>query len=29
VLPPQAGSVNGTLVMAPGDLNLTFKRYIE
>jgi 2,5-dihydroxypyridine 5,6-dioxygenase len=26
---PKAGSVNGTLVMAPGDLNLTFKRYIE
>ena len=26
---PQAGSVNGTLVMAPGDLNLTFKRYAE
>lgn len=26
---PRAGSVNGTLVMAPGDLNLTFKRYIE
>lgn len=26
---PQAGSVNGTLVMAPGDLNLTFKRYLE
>jgi 2,5-dihydroxypyridine 5,6-dioxygenase len=26
---PQAGSVYGTLVMAPGDLNLTFKRYIE
>lgn len=26
---PQAGSVNGMLVMAPGDLNLTFKRYVE
>ncbi len=26
---PAAGSVNGTLVMAPGDINLTFKRYIE
>jgi 2,5-dihydroxypyridine 5,6-dioxygenase len=26
---PRAGSVNGTLVMAPGDLNLTFKRYVE
>jgi 2,5-dihydroxypyridine 5,6-dioxygenase len=26
---PKAGSVNGMLVMAPGDLNLTFKRYIE
>lgn len=26
---PRAGSVNGTLVMAPGDLNLTFKRYAE
>jgi 2,5-dihydroxypyridine 5,6-dioxygenase len=26
---PTAGSVNGTLVMAPGDLNLTFKRYLE
>jgi 2,5-dihydroxypyridine 5,6-dioxygenase len=26
---PQAGSVNGTLVLAPGDLNLTFKRYLE
>ncbi len=26
---PQANSVNGTLLMAPGDLNLTFKRYIE
>jgi 2,5-dihydroxypyridine 5,6-dioxygenase len=25
---PKAGSVNGTLVLAPGDLNLTFKRYI-
>ncbi len=26
---PKAGSVNGTLVLAPGDLNLTFKRYVE
>jgi 2,5-dihydroxypyridine 5,6-dioxygenase len=26
---PRAASVNGTLVMAPGDLNLTFKRYAE
>jgi 2,5-dihydroxypyridine 5,6-dioxygenase len=26
---PKAKSVNGTLVMAPGDLNLTFKRYLE
>jgi len=26
---PKAGSVNGTLTMAPGDLNLTFKRYVE
>ena len=26
---PPAGSVNGTLVMAPGDVNLTFKRYLE
>ncbi len=26
---PAAGSVNGTLVLAPGDANLTFKRYIE
>lgn len=26
---PKSGSVNGTLVMAPGDLNLTFKRYVE
>jgi 2,5-dihydroxypyridine 5,6-dioxygenase len=26
---PKAGSVNGALVMAPGDINLTFKRYIE
>ena len=26
---PQPASVNGTLVMAPGDLNLTFKRYLE
>ena len=26
---PAARSVNGTLVLAPGDLNLTFKRYLE
>lgn len=26
---PAAHSVNGTLVLAPGDVNLTFKRYIE
>jgi len=26
---PAAGSVNGRLVMAPGDINLSFKRYIE
>jgi 2,5-dihydroxypyridine 5,6-dioxygenase len=26
---PRSDSVNGTLVMAPGDLNLTFKRYAE
>jgi 2,5-dihydroxypyridine 5,6-dioxygenase len=26
---PAAGSVDGTLVLAPGDLNLTFKRYLE
>ena len=26
---PRASSVNGTLVLAPGDLNLTFKRYLE
>jgi 2,5-dihydroxypyridine 5,6-dioxygenase len=26
---PKAGSVEGTLVLAPGDLNLTFKRYLE
>ncbi len=26
---PPAKAVNGTLVMAPGDVNLTFKRYIE
>jgi 2,5-dihydroxypyridine 5,6-dioxygenase len=26
---PKAGSVNGTLVMAAGDINLTFKRYLE
>lgn len=26
---PRAGSVDGMLVLAPGDVNLTFKRYIE
>ena len=26
---PPSGAVNGTLVMAPGDVNLTFKRYLE
>lgn len=26
---PQAGTVNGTLVLAPGDANLTFKRIVE
>lgn len=26
---PKAGTVNGTLVMATGDVNLTFKRYLE
>jgi 2,5-dihydroxypyridine 5,6-dioxygenase len=26
---PASGAVNGTLVLAPGDLNLTFKRYVE
>ncbi len=26
---PRAGSVHGRLVLAPGDANLTFKRYIE
>ena len=25
---PAAGSVNGTLVLAPGDVNLSFKRYL-
>ncbi len=25
---PAAGSVNGSLVLAPGDVNLTFKRYL-
>jgi 2,5-dihydroxypyridine 5,6-dioxygenase len=25
---PRSGSVNGTLVMAAGDINLTFKRYL-
>ena len=26
---PAASSVNGTLVLAPGDVNLTFKRYLQ
>ena len=26
---PKPGSVNGKLVLAPGDVNLTFKRYFE
>jgi 2,5-dihydroxypyridine 5,6-dioxygenase len=26
---PAANTVNGTLVLAPGDANLTFKRYVE
>ena len=26
---PRAGSVQGTLVLAEGDVNLTFKRYLE
>lgn len=26
---PQAASVSGTLVLASGDINLTFKRYVE
>jgi 2,5-dihydroxypyridine 5,6-dioxygenase len=26
---PRAGTVQGRLVLAPGDVNLTFKRYIE
>ena len=26
---PASGSVNGRLVMAPGDVNLTFKRYLQ
>lgn len=26
---PRAGAVDGVLVLAPGDANLTFKRYIE
>jgi 2,5-dihydroxypyridine 5,6-dioxygenase len=26
---PKAQSVHGTLVLAPGDINLTFKRYLE
>jgi 2,5-dihydroxypyridine 5,6-dioxygenase len=26
---PAAGSVDGTLVLAPGDVNLTFKQYVR
>jgi 2,5-dihydroxypyridine 5,6-dioxygenase len=26
---PKVGTVNGTLALAPGDANLTFKRYVE
>jgi 2,5-dihydroxypyridine 5,6-dioxygenase len=26
---PAAGTVNGTVVMAPGDVNLTFKEYLQ
>ena len=26
---PKPGSVAGTVVLAPGDVNLTFKRYVE
>jgi 2,5-dihydroxypyridine 5,6-dioxygenase len=26
---PKAGAANGRLVLAPGDINLTFKRYLE
>jgi 2,5-dihydroxypyridine 5,6-dioxygenase len=26
---PRSGTVDGTLVLAPGDINLTFKRYLE
>ncbi|MGV3654131.1 MAG: peptidase M29 [Noviherbaspirillum sp.] len=26
---PAAGAVNGRLVLAPGDVNLTFKRYVQ
>jgi 2,5-dihydroxypyridine 5,6-dioxygenase len=26
---PAAGTVNGTLVLAPGDVNLTFKQYVQ
>jgi 2,5-dihydroxypyridine 5,6-dioxygenase len=26
---PKRGSVSGTVVLAPGDVNLTFKRYLE
>lgn len=26
---PRSGTVEGTLVLAPGDVNLTFKRYVE
>ncbi|MDB5512062.1 MAG: peptidase, partial [Enterovirga sp.] len=26
---PRGGTVDGTLVLAPGDINLTFKRYLQ
>ena len=26
---PKPGTVNGRVVLAPGDVNLTFKRYLE
>src|SRR5690606_7911535 len=26
---PAAGTVNGTLMLAPGDVNLTFKQYVQ
>lgn len=26
---PMGGAVNGTVVLSPGDINLTFKRYLE